>query len=119
MIVEDEVSVRDIYSVLFRSSGYEVIEARDGQEACEKFTEQPCSMVITDMNMPRMNGMELTETLRVQNPDVYIIMITGYGTAETHKEAFQRGVNDYITKPFDLIDLRDRVHSFFAGHAGA
>jgi two-component system chemotaxis response regulator CheY len=113
MIVEDEGDIRNLYSIILRSGGYEVIEAVDGQDALDKFTETPCDMVITDMNMPRMNGLELIKELRRRNQNIYIILITGYGTSETEKRAFSLGSNEYIPKPFEVEYLRDRVDDFF------
>ncbi len=113
MIVEDDAAIRNLYGYLLRSAGYEVVEAFDGQDALEKYIEQPCNMVITDMNMPRMNGMQLVEELRRRSPDVHIIMITAYGTTDTPREAFSRGTNDYMAKPFEVEELRDRVKGYF------
>jgi two-component system chemotaxis response regulator CheY len=115
MVVEDDETIRNLYSVLLKSSGYEVIEATDGQDALTKNSASPCDMVITDMNMPRMGGMQLIESLRLQNPNIYIIMITAYGTTETPREALKRGTNEYFHKPFEVEDLRDRINDYFAG----
>jgi two-component system chemotaxis response regulator CheY len=71
------------------------------------------------MNMPRMGGLDLIKTLRRQNPDVHIILITGYGTMETEKRAFSLGSNEYIPKPFDVQELRDRVDDYFKGRTDA
>jgi two-component system chemotaxis response regulator CheY len=117
LIVEDETDIRNLYSLLMRSTGYEVVEASDGAEALEKFNTTPCEMVITDMNMPRMGGLELISALRNQNPNVYIILITGYGTMETPRKAYNIGTDEYITKPFDTLDLQNRVRAFFQGRA--
>lgn len=113
MIVEDDESVRHLYSHILKNSGYDVIEAVDGQEALTKYLEQPCDMVITDMNMPVMNGMDLIEELRRHSPDVSIIMITAYGTSHTHREALKRGSDDYIPKPFEIEDFQARVRGLF------
>ena len=114
MIAEDDVAIRRLYSFLLKNSGYDVIEAEDGVEALEKFTAQPCDLMITDMNMPRMGGMELLKELRqTHGSDVYIIMVTAYGTPDTEKQALKLGANEYIAKPFDYDDLEERVNAFF------
>lgn len=116
MIVEDDKVIRSLYAMVLGNSGYVVIEAGDGQEAIEKFTSQPCDVVITDMNMPRMGGMELIQTLRRKHPSVYIIFITAYGVSETRKKALSLGSDDYIAKPVELIELEERVRNVFENH---
>lgn len=113
LIAEDDADVRNLYCHLLRTSGYEVVEASDGEYALAKFMETPCDLIITDMNMPRMNGLELIKALRRLSPDVYIILITAYGTLDTEKRAFSLGSNEYMPKPFELIDLVERVHDYF------
>lgn len=114
LIAEDDADVRSLYGHLLRSKGYEVVESCDGQDALEKFMAQPCSMVITDMNMPRMGGLDLIKALRRHSPDVYIILITAYGTLDTEKRAFSLGSNEYMPKPFEILDLIERVQDYFA-----
>jgi two-component system chemotaxis response regulator CheY len=113
MIVEDDAAIRRLYSFLLTNSGYDVVEAEDGQEALEKFAEQPCDLIITDMNMPRIGGMKLVDELRAQGSEVYIIMVTAFGTPDTEKEALRRGANEYIAKPFDFEELEARVSEYF------
>lgn len=117
LVAEDDSAVRELYVFLLNHCGYEVVQAVDGKDALDKFLKRPCDLVITDMNMPRMDGMELIEELRRQNFDVYIIMITAFGTSNTKKEALERGANEYVPKPFELDDLRSRVEGFFARSA--
>ena len=109
LIAEDDATIRQLYSLILKNSGYEVVEAEDGQEALDKFLDQPCDMVITDMNMPRMGGLELIQRLRRNYPDVYIMLITAYGTHDTRKQALNAGSNDYLAKPVELQDLTGRV----------
>lgn len=118
MIVEDDASTRRLYRFLLANSGYIVIEAEDGRAALEHFAKQPCDVVITDMNMPRMTGMELARALREQYPNVHVIMVTAFGTPDTEKQAYRSGVNDYLTKPFDFEELERRVEKFFAQRNG-
>ncbi len=113
MIVEDDAATRRLYRFLLTNSGYTVIEAEDGQAALEKFAAQPCDVIITDMNMPRMGGIDMVRTLRQRNIGVYVIMVTAFGTPDTEKHAFRAGVNEYLTKPFDFEELERRVQTFF------
>lgn len=119
MIVEDDAATRRLYRFLLANSGYTVVEAEDGQAALEHFEIQPCEVVITDMNMPRMGGMELVRELRQRYPDVYVIMVTAFGTPDTEKQAFRAGVDEYLTKPFDFEELERRVQMFFQRHTGS
>ncbi|WP_370650039.1 response regulator [Oscillochloris sp. ZM17-4] len=113
MIVEDDPATRRLYRFLLTSSGYTVFEAEDGLSALERLDTQPCDVIITDMNMPRMGGIDLVRTLRQKNADVYVIMVTAFGTPDTEKLAYRAGVNEYLTKPFDFEELERRVETFF------
>jgi DNA-binding response OmpR family regulator len=114
MIVEDDSATRRLYRFLLTNSGYTVVEAEDGVMALERLETTPCDLVITDMNMPRMNGMELTRTIRQRSATIHIIMVTAFGTPDTEKQAYRAGVNDYLTKPFDFEELEERVRKFFS-----
>ncbi len=118
MIVEDDASTRRLYRFLLANSGYVVIEAEDGLVALEKFVTQPCDVVITDMNMPRMGGLDLVRSLRENYPAVHVIMVTAFGTPDIEKQALRAGVNEYLTKPFDFEELERRVQQFFERRNG-
>lgn len=115
MIVEDDPAIRRLYSFLLTNSGYNVVEAEDGQAALEQYSDEPCDLIITDMNMPRMGGMDLVRELRAQKSEVHVIMVTAYGTPDTEKMAFRLGANEYIAKPFDFEELEGRVRAYFEG----
>ena len=117
MIVEDDAATRRLYRFLLSNSGYNVIEAEDGMIALDQLAAHPCDLIITDMNMPRMGGMDLVRSVRRANTDVYIIMVTAFGTPDTEKHAYRVGVNEYLTKPFDFEELEDRVRAFFKSRA--
>jgi CheY-like chemotaxis protein len=113
MIVEDDAATRRLYRFLLSNSGYTVIEAEDGATALERLQAEPCEVIITDMNMPRMGGIDMVRTLRQTNSAIHVIMVTAFGTPDTEKNAFRAGVNEYLTKPFDFEDLERRVQEFF------
>lgn len=114
MIVEDDPAIRRLYSFLLTNSGFNVVEAEDGVAALEQFSADPCDLIITDMNMPRMGGMDLVKEIRnTRQSDVYVIMVTAYGTPDTEKMALRLGANEYIAKPFDFEELEGRVRSYF------
>ena len=118
LIVEDDAATRRLYRFLLANGGYVVLEAEDGVAALEQMTQQPCDLVITDMNMPRMDGMELIRAIRQQYPDVYVILVTAFGTPDTEKQAKKIGANDYLAKPFDFDELERRVRHFFEEQHG-
>lgn len=114
MIVEDDPATRRLYRFLFVNSGYVVVEAEDGAAALERLQTTKVDVIITDMNMPRMNGLDLVRTLRQNQSDVYVIMVTAFGTSDTEKIAYRAGVNEYLTKPFEFEELERRVQDFLA-----
>ncbi|WP_322494117.1 response regulator [Chloroflexus sp.] len=114
IVVEDDAATRRLYRFLLRNSGYDVIEAEDGIDALEKLAVHDCDVIITDMNMPRMGGIEMVRTLRQNRSQVYVIMVTAFGTPDTEKNALRAGVNEYLTKPFDFDELERRLQNYFA-----
>ncbi len=114
LIVEDDAATRRLYKFLLTNGGYEVLEAEDGVAALEQLARNHCELVITDMNMPRMDGMALIQAIRRNYADVYVILITAFGTPDTEKQALRIGANDYLAKPFDFEELERRVRAFFA-----
>lgn len=113
LVVEDDLATRRLYKFLLSSGGYSVIEADDGIVALEKLALHHCDLVITDMNMPRMDGLELIRTIRRDFSDTYVIMVTAFGTPDIEKQALRVGANDYLAKPFDFEELERRVQLFF------
>ncbi len=118
MIVEDDPSTRRLYRFLLTNSGYTVVEAEDGIAALEHLQKTAVDVIITDMNMPRMGGIDMVRALRQSHSDVYVIMVTAFGTPDTEKNAYRAGVNEYLTKPFEFEELERRVKEFFARRAG-
>jgi len=117
LIVEDDAATRRLYKFLLTNGGYLVLEAEDGVAALEQLANNHCELVITDMNMPRMDGMDLIKAIRRDYADVYVILITAFGTPDTEKQAMRMGANDYLAKPFDFEELERRVRSFFESRA--
>ena len=117
LIVEDDAATRRLYKFLLTNGGYAVLEAEDGVMALEQLARNHCDLVITDMNMPRMDGMELIQAIRRDYASIYVIMITAFGTPDTEKQALRMGANDYLAKPFDFEELERRVRMFFASRA--
>ncbi|MFL5807531.1 MAG: response regulator transcription factor [Roseiflexaceae bacterium] len=119
LIVEDDAATRRLYKFLLTNGGYTVLEAEDGVMALEQLGRCHCDLVITDMNMPRMDGMELIQAIRRDYASIYVIMITAFGTPDTEKQALRIGANDYLAKPFDFEELERRVRMFFESRAAS
>src|SRR5271169_1763576 len=106
LIVEDEENERSGLAEIVSSWGYRVETARDGVEGLEKATQWSPSIVITDLKMPRMGGMELVERLVELSQDIVVVIVTAQGTIESAVQAMRMGAYDYITKPIDTNRLR-------------
>ena len=111
LIVDDEEAVRDSLSGWFTEDGYAVDTAVDAEEAMAKLQQQPYELVLLDIKLPGMDGMELQQRIKERNPDLPVIMITAYATVETAVQALKAGAFDYITKPFDPDNLSRLVRN--------
>ena len=113
MIVDDSPTMRRIVRNALRQIGYnDVVEAEDGREALEALHTIPCDFVITDWNMPNMNGLDLTKSIRShsQYGELPILMITTRGMQEDVVAAMQARVNNYIVKPFTPEVLSEKIN---------
>src|ERR687883_514062 len=106
LIVEDDTAARVGLEQLVKSWGFVAESAADGEEALEKVTSFRPAIVITDLVMPRMDGLELLRALQQQGEDVTTLLLTAQGTVETAVEAMKEGAYDYLTKPVDLQRLK-------------
>jgi len=109
LIVDDEKTIRDSSKLILDEEGYETELAADGQEALEKIKETDFDIVITDIKMPRLDGIQLLEEVSKISPDTFVIIMTAYASVETAIEALRRGAQDYILKPIEFDDLIIRV----------
>ena len=109
LIVDDELNMRMVLAAMLKREGYEVASAADGLEALQILKSGPVAAVVTDLKMPRIDGMELLNRINLEYPDVPVIMITAHGTVATAVEALKKGALDYITKPFELDELKNVV----------
>jgi two-component system, chemotaxis family, chemotaxis protein CheY len=102
LIVDDDALIRQLLSLILRSAGYSVVEAVNGKDALDKLNEAAIDLVITDLRMPQMDGIELTREIRM-NPDyeyVPVVMLTSDFQGYKRQEGEQAGVNSWISKPF-------------------
>lgn len=113
MVVDDEENIREVLSGYLDSLGYEVVTATDGQDALDKFEAGVFDLIISDLLMPTIDGLELLKKVREKDRDVIFLMITGYPSIETAVEAIKKGAYDYITKPFHMEDVKLRIERSF------
>ncbi len=109
MIVEDEALLRESLAELLDGEGYQAVGAQDGQAAYELALKQPIDLVLSDVRMPRMDGMELLGRLRELMPETPVIMITAYGTVESAVGAMKAGAFDYLLKPVQFDDVLVKI----------
>jgi DNA-binding NtrC family response regulator len=105
LIIDDEKSIRNVLRDILSNEGYKIDEAADGEEGFKKFTTQTYSLVICDIKMPKLDGLEFLQKATEVNPDIPIIIISGHGNIETAVEAVKKGAFDFIAKPPDLNRL--------------
>ena len=105
LIIDDEKAIRKTLSEILSYEGYKIDEAADGEEGIKKFSSATYDVVLCDIKMPRMDGLEFLEKAKEINADVPIIVISGHGNIETAVEAVKKGAFDYISKPPDLNRL--------------
>ncbi len=109
LIVDDEPEMRAALSHALNRSGYSVESASNGHEALEKIKKDIFGMVITDMKMPEMSGMQVLEGVKKMSPQIPVIMMTAYGTIDNAVEAMKVGASDYIIKPFSTEILEETI----------
>ena len=109
LIAEDEANLRLVLQKELQRLGYRVHAAPDGEAALRKLEESNVDVMLCDINMPRMDGMELLRRVHERPNPPEVIMLTGQGTIETAVEAMQRGAYDYLTKPYSITELDVRV----------
>src|SRR5262250_3775859 len=105
LIVDDEKSMRDLLSITLEKEGYDVETAAGGELAIEMLHREMVDAVITDLRMPKVDGLQVLRAAKESSPDIAVIVITAVGSTETAVEAMKLGAYDYITKPFKLDEI--------------
>lgn len=109
LIVDDQKGVRRLLEELFKRDNWIVHTASDGLEAIDKIETISPHIILMDMKMPNMNGLEASQKILANHPELTIIMMTAYGEMDVIKKALDAGVKKCITKPFDIMNLRQVV----------
>ena len=108
LVVDDQQRPRELLCSELEDAGFTILAAADGEEGWQRFCESETSVVVTDMSMPRCDGIELLRRIRSRS-DVPVIVFSGHGSVESAAEAFKAGADDFIKKPFNIAKLMDRV----------
>ena len=111
LVVDDEPFIRSLIQATVEGMGHAVCVAEDGLAALEVLQEGGVDLVLTDLLMPRMSGLELVREVRNRFPEVPVVIVTGYASLETALAAMHEGVYDYLTKPFQIDELRLTVRN--------
>jgi len=109
LVVDDEPKICQLLETLLRRDGHEVAICHNGGDALARLQTGTYSLVLTDLKMPQMDGFELVRRIRELDAEIPIVVITGYATIETAVQALRHGVADYVTKPFNIEELRKAV----------
>jgi len=109
LIVDDEVDIALILKLHLEDSGFRTARARDGLEALEQVRRESFDLVLLDIKMPRMDGIEVLERLMADHPEMAVVMMTAHGSEDIAVEAMKKGAIDYIAKPFSTDDMLKRV----------
>ena len=117
LVVDDEQIIRDSISFILKKEGYTIEEAANGKIAYDKFTEQSFDVVITDIEMPVMKGIELLDKVMQVSPQTHVLIITAYGSLETAIAALRAGASDYILKPLEFDELLIKLKRMLAATA--
>lgn len=106
LIVDDEQSYRQLLSLVFEEQGNTIRTAMNGRQALEQLDAEPADVIISDVKMPDMDGIEMLRSVRETLPDLGVILMTAFASVETAREAFKLGADDFIQKPFDVEELK-------------
>src|SRR5712664_3147490 len=106
LVVDDEQSLRKVLAATLQREGYEVQVASDGEEALLALDRDGADVVVTDLVMPKMDGLSLLRKVVVSHPDVPVIVVTAHGRVDSAVEAMKAGAFDFVTKPFEHAELK-------------
>src|ERR687898_2756524 len=114
LVVDDERSMRELLAIVLRREGYEVLLAENGRAAVGLLEREPVDLLISDIKMPDLSGVEVLRAAKRIDPDILGIMITAFASTDTAVEAMRLGACDYLSKPFDVDELKMKVRNALA-----
>ncbi len=110
LVVDDEEQMRDLLAKVLERNGYQVTVMSNGGSALAFLEDEPVDLVLTDVRMPGIDGMEALRSIKELRPETVVIIMTGFGSIDQAVQAVKDGAYDYINKPFDLDELRALVN---------
>ena len=110
LLVDDEPNILEVLEIVLKDAGMDVCKCTSGRDALRILRERPFDLVISDIRMPDLSGVQLLEEAKQFTPETVFIMITAFASTETAIEAIQHGAYDYLTKPFQMEELTNVVH---------
>jgi len=118
LVVDDNESIREVLAVILSGSGYRCESAKNGVEAMQRVRQARFDAVVTDLEMPEMDGIALTREIRQHFSSLPVMVMTGHSDEEHRETAFRVGAREFLGKPFDLPDLIRKLHGMLHGHKG-
>src|SRR5262245_55411675 len=109
LVVDDERSMRELMAIVLRREGYDVLLAENGRNAIDLLGREPVDLLISDIKMPDVSGVEVLRAAKAIDRDILGIMVTAFASTETAVEAMRLGACDYLSKPFDVDLLKMKV----------
>ncbi|SER63540.1 response regulator [Salisediminibacterium halotolerans] len=116
LVVDDQFGIRALLRRVFESEGYTVLEAANGNETLRLLNNETIDLVMLDLKIPGMNGVEILREMREGKLMTDVLMMTAYGEHELIQEAMALGARTYLAKPFDINDVREQVRELFGKH---
>src|ERR1700684_2247224 len=110
LIVEDEAKMRRLLELNLGEDGFNTLSAGDAESGLKLLQENSVNLVVTDLKLPGMNGLEFLQAIKRQNAVLPVVVMTAFGSVETAVEAMKAGAADYVLKPFSLSEMRMVVH---------
>jgi len=111
LIVDDQLGIRILLEEVFKMEGYITFQAPNGKKALEIIQEQSIDMVLLDMKIPGMDGLEILKRIKSVSSNIKVIMMTAYGELDVIKETTELGALMHFTKPFDIDELKEAVNT--------
>lgn len=116
LIVDDEKVIRDGLSAILQKAGFEALCAADGETAMSILQQQSVDLVLSDLKMPQMSGLDVLRAIKLIRPHIPVVIITGYARIETAVETMQQGASDYLPKPFSPAEVLEKIDAVLADH---
>jgi len=116
LVVDDNENIREVLAVILSGSGYRCESAKNGLDAMQRVRQSRFDAVVTDLEMPEMDGIALTREIRQQFSSLPVMVMTGHSDEEHRESAFRAGAKEFLSKPFDIPDLIKKLHGMLPGH---